>query len=366
MRVREGAFLCYRVFDVGDEIDLPGAETATREMSARRTAGSVATTEALAFSVAPLVVSMGSRTIALPISGITVHAILSARLFEYGAISVLFEIGMAPGSDLADLAGLADELYDSQVLEREGRAEVEKLLEKLGALVNGRHLWHEAETYTVLFVTALEDGKSAQDVLAWPPLAKLLIGEKSEKALSAEEQRDVIRRSHSYFVDDLAVIDWNSAFVVEPSGARAIPDILEFATSQLLELRYYDGVFDSSLARMYDDLAKAQKSPRLLLRTPYGRLARDVVRRLVELTEFTERVDNSLKVIGDIYLARVYQSAVLRFRLDSWRASIDAKQRLVAQAYELIKGELEHRRSTILELVVILLIGLELANALRH
>jgi hypothetical protein len=42
-----------------------------------------------------------------------------------------------------------------------------------------------------------------------------------------------------------------------------------------------------------------------------------VVSRLVEL-EFAERVDNTLKVIGDFYLARV-TSAVRRFRIRAWR-----------------------------------------------
>jgi hypothetical protein len=88
------------------------------------------------------------------------------------------------------------------------------------------------------------------------------------------------------------------------------------------------------------------------------------MRRIVELTEFTERVDNALKIIGDFYLARVYEGAVRRFRINNWRASIDGKQALVAQAYELIKGEMEARRSTFLELVVIALIFAEVALAI--
>src|SRR5262249_11407875 len=156
------------------------------------------------------------------------------------------------------------------------------------------------------------------------------IGEPRNKSLSVEESRDVLKHAHSYFDDDIAIIDWNSALVIEPSGSRAIPDILEFTTSQLLELRYYDGVFDKELARIYDDLAEVRRSPFALIRDPYSRLARAVLLRLVELTEFTERVDNALKVIGDFYLARVYQSAVRRFRIGAWRQSIDGKQALVA------------------------------------
>jgi hypothetical protein len=193
-----------------------------------------------------------------------------------------------------------------------------------------------------------------------------LIGEPRDKVLSAEESRDILKHMHTYFEDDVAVIDWNSALVLEPSGSRAIPDILEFATSQLLELRYYDGVFDRELARIYDDLTAVRRKPLALVRDPYSPLARAVLLRLVELTEFTERVDNALKVIGDFYLARVYQSAVRRFRIGDWQQSVDGKQQLVAQAYGFIKGEIEARRSTLLELIVILLIFAELVTALRH
>ena len=77
------------------------------------------------------------------------------------------------------------------------------------------------------------------------------------------------------------------------------------------------------------------------------------------------RVDNTLKVIGDFYLARVYESAVRRFRIRAWQASIDAKQALLAQAYSLIRGQIEARRTTLLELTVIVLIVVEVILALR-
>jgi uncharacterized Rmd1/YagE family protein len=57
---------------------------------------------------------------------------------------------------------------------------------------------------------------------------------------------------------------------------------------------------------------------------------------------------------------------VRRFRIRSWQASIDAKQALLAQAHTLIRSEIDARRTTLLELVVIVLIVLEVLLALRH
>jgi hypothetical protein len=118
------------------------------------------------------------------------------------------------------------------------------------------------------------------------------------------------------------------------------------------------------LARVYRELERMRGGGlRDVMVNPWVELGRRVVRRLVELSEFAERVDNALKVIGDFYLARVYESAVRRFRIRPWQASIDAKQALLAQAYGLVRGEIDSRRSTVLELVVIALIVLEVVLA---
>jgi hypothetical protein len=366
--VNKGSLLAYRVFDVGNEIALEPASEVCKDMNPRRIKIGFDGADALAFAFAqpPMGVDLGECSLTLPLTSTTWKARLRARLFDYGAISVLLEITIPPGTDLGELLPMCDELYDSPEVEKIAREHADKLTERLGKLVEKPHGWRGAETYTVIFLTDIEGSPRAKEVLAWPPLARLLIGEPRDKVLSAEESRDILKHSHTYFEDDVAVIDWNSALVVEPSGSRAIPDILEFATSQLLELRYYDGVFDKELARIYDDLAEVRRKPLALVRDPYSTLARAVLLRLVELTEFTERVDNALKVIGDFYLARVYQSAVRRFRIADWQRSVDGKQLLVAQAYGFIKGEIESRRSTLLEIIVILLIFAELITALRH
>ena len=365
LRVNQGELLTYRVFDVGAEIALEHAERACAKMAPRRATISADPPELFAFAHPPLVVEIGKRKVDLPKVAKTLEVHLSARLFDYGAVSVQITIPIAPKTELLELLPLCDEVYEAPAIERLARAEVDKLVDTLGAAVSGRHDWRGAETYTVLFLTELADGATAKELLAWVPLPKLLIGEPRPNTLSQGESRDVLKHTHSYFEDDLAVIDWNSAIVLEPSGSRAIPEILEFATSQLLELRYYDGVFDRELARIYDDLGSVRRGPSTLLRDPYSRLGKAVLRRLVELTEFTERVDNALKLIGDFYLARVYQSAVRRFRISAWQSSINEKQQLVAQAYGFIKGEIETRRSTLLEIIVIFLILAELVNALR-
>ena len=237
------------------------------------------------------------------------------------------------------------------------------LLGHLGGAVQRGHEASVVETYTVVFVREIEGHPPATRLLACRALANLVVGEPPGRHLSKTERDDVLQHAHSYFEDDLVVVDWNSAFVLEPTGSVDIPEILELATTQLLELRYYDGLFDAELARVYREFERVRRRS-VALRNPWIDLGHQAVRRLVELTEFAERVDNALKVTGDFYLARVYESAVRRFRIRAWQSSIDAKQALLAQAYDLVRGEIESRRSTLLELVVILLIVLELVLAI--
>lgn len=366
--IQEGRLLCYRVFDAANEIKLSEAEKRISGAKGRRRVriGREEAFEVVVFKERPLQIELGKRKVKLPSLDRELEATLVARIFEYGAISILFDFPIDPGATFASLTPLCAELYDEPVLEELGRSEMADLLAQLGDTAEAPRIWHGAETYTVIFVQKLETGGSLEALRSSPEVAKLLIGEKNPKPLHREEVEDVLEGALSYFEDDLVIIDWNSALVIEPGGVRDIPDILEFATSQLLEHRYYDSLLDAELERIYDETAKASR--RLIpLRSPYGALARAVLRRLVELWEFTERVENALKIIGDFYTARVYLAAVKRFRIPAWQASLTEKQSLVRQAYDLLKGDVDIQRATVLEVIIILLILFEVIQAFwRH
>jgi hypothetical protein len=359
--------MAYRQLDVADEVDLAACQALLQASAPRRGALTREGAQSLVIASPPLEISIGPRSLTLPRTGKTFDAEVSVRVFDYGAISFSFEIPIAAGSELGDIVAWCDEIYDSPELDQAARAMVQPLLARLRGSVRGVHDWNPVETYTVVFVRRFDGDPPAREVLSSPSLASLVLGEPTSRRLSAAQREDVLTHAHSYFDDDLVVVDWNCAFVLEPSGSRDIPDILELASSQLLELRYYDELFDAELARVYRDLdrARGRRIPDIV-RNPWVDLGRRVVSRLVELSEFAERVDNTLKVIGDFYLARVYESAVRRFRIRAWQASIDAKQALLAQAHTLIRSEIDARRTTLLELVVIVLIVFEVLLALRR
>jgi len=152
--------------------------------------------------------------------------------------------------------------------------------------------------------------------------------------------------------------------VVEPSGLEDVPDLLELATAHLLELRYYDGLLDRELHRIYDELQAGGSPLTHLFTRKYRKLQRRTSALLLELSEMVERLENAVKIVGDFYLARVYQAAVKRFRLGSWEATVLRKQRLVAEVNDLTGGAADTTRGELLELIVILLIAYEVVAAL--
>lgn len=353
--------LCYRTFDIAAELDLERARQVLTA-DARRLKLSRENSQYLLLPNPPLAFELGRRVLALRQGPVTVD--VTARLFDHGAASIILRVPVNPGTGFEALTVLADELYDSVALEALALELVESVRQMIAPAAQRPHLWEQNESYTVLFVERIQGTPSAEELLAQADLARLLLGEVGSRSLSARERESVLHSRFSYTVDDLVVVDWNSAFVYEPSGSNDIPDLLEVANAQLLEFRYYDDLLDSHIGRIHDRVQGRRRGWANLLRSPYRDLARETLSTLVDLNEFIERVENSLKIIGDFYLSKVYEAAVRRMRIPSWQASVTRKQQLLAQTYGLLRGEVDTDRSLTLELTIVLLIILEVLFAI--
>ena len=368
-RVADGTVHVYRLFDVADAIDLAAAERAVEvAMSAPKSrmqlAGAQSAT-ALEFPRPPLHVALGARELPL---GSGVRAEASAHVFDYGVVSVLYKLPIAPGTPLAALIGLGEQLFvePTPEIDQAARREAEELARALGAAMERSHRWEGLESYQVFFVRRFADGpRRGQDLLSGAPIPELLLGETSAVGLSAQERQEVLSHSHTYLEDDLAVVHWNSALVVEPSGVEDIPDLLEFATAHLLELRYYDALLDRELNLIYDEIERGGSPVANIFTRRYRTLQRKTAALLLELSETIERLENAVKIVGDFYLARVYQRAVSRFRLPAWQETVLRKQRLLAEVNDLIGDAADTSRSELLEIAVILLILFEIVAAFR-
>jgi hypothetical protein len=361
LRLTDAWAICYRFFDVADSIHLEKArELLSRAGSGVRRVGfSRAGSAYLQLSNAPLAADLGARQ--LEVLGKVRDVQLGLRLFDHGCLAIALRVPLEPGQTLAEVTPFADELYDSRAIDGLARDEIARLRTQLEPAFEKPHLWDQHEEYTVLFVKAFDRKATADEVLAEPGLAKLLLGEVDTATLSQRESKEVLEHHHSYTTEDLALCEWNATFLYEPSGSEDIVDLLEIANAQLLELRYYDAVLDTELTRVYDGIDLNKGS---ILYSPYRKVLRELMQTLIELSEFIERVENALKIVGDVYLARVYESAVGQLRVKQWTEQVSRKHRLLLQTYQLLKGEVDHARSLTLELMVVVLILLEILMAL--
>jgi hypothetical protein len=366
LKVDEGEVLVYRLFDVADAVDLARAEALAAAPKARFKIDRALSASAIEFPRPPLHLALGRRDLDLPAGRKSVIA--SAHVFDYGVVSVRYAIPVEPGTSLEALVPMAEWLLagTSTSIDAIARRDADEVGKALGPALERPHRWEGHETYQVFLVRSFQ-GKvvRAREVLTRGRIAALLLGETSSTPLSAAERQDVLSHHFSYLETDLAVVHWNSAFVLEPSGVDDIPDLLEFATAHLLELRYYDDLLDRELHRLYDELEGGGNLISHVVTRKYRKLQRQTAALLLELSEMIERLENAVKIVGDFYLARIYQSAVRRFRLAAWQETVLRKQKLLAEVNDLTGAAADTSRSELLEVAIIILILWEVVAALR-
>jgi hypothetical protein len=159
-------------------------------------------------------------------------------------------------------------------------------------------------------------------------------------------------------------VTWDRAFILEPRRDTDVIDIIEVANAQLLEMRYYDELLDAELARMYDLVASTRGGLSPLASRRAARLARRLYGLVAEVTQLTEKVENTLQVTEDVYLARVYGAALELFRVPRLSAAVDRKLAIVRDTYSALYNEASSLRAELLEIAIVLLIVFEIVLAL--
>jgi hypothetical protein len=217
-----------------------------------------------------------------------------------------------------------------------------------------------SEDYLVFTATRLDDVDTDDTLLAarGGDIAQLLRGE--SELLSAQERDDVLRHRISYLATDLVVPTWSAAFVWDTeAGARGVLEILEFANSQLLEFRYYDGLLDDEMARIYDALEHPGWAQRWLGRR-FTRAARQVHSLFIDVNELTDKTENALKIAGDVYAARLFTLVATRLGLEQWKGNVREKLKTLDDIYRFAVEQTAMARGELLELAIVLILILEL------
>jgi hypothetical protein len=360
----DGGAVVYRLFDIGYAIELDAVATLLAPSGPARTRPARIEAQALQIANPPVAVPLGARE--LNIDGASSRAQLAARLFDFGVCSIQLEVAAPPDVSWDAFVRFARGVQHSPEVAALFATELARLRERIAPAVERPGLAPVNEEYIVVRISALRDGRGAPaplQALTDERLAVLLLGE--PRPLSEQARAGLLANRFSYYADDLAVLTWDNALVVEPQATdRDVEYILEFANAQLLELRVYDALLDAELPAMYDRIAAARQRQLPLPTRRFQSVLSDLQTRVADVTETVERAENGLKVTDDVYLARVYGAALELFRATAWRRGIERKLEIFRETYAMLNGEAQAARSEILEIVVIVVILAELVLGL--
>lgn len=343
----KNSILVYRLFDIAEEINLEQVEEIlAREHQASRMRLSRIRPKSIQFKNPPVAVELGDCPVT--IGSRDINASFTGKIYDLGVIGIIMRIPLLAGTSYEEVKKLAVDLYNDNNIESVFFGMLDTIRKTLpGALV--KEAYHGfIEDFTIFSFQEWDH--------SWDPVPLLLA---ENEPLSEQVRRETLRHSYSYGHDDLAIITWDSALVYDSAGSTDIPDLLELANSQLLELRYYDNLLAGEMEKMYTAIEEAEKTANIRRLGRYRQIMNQLMELIVDITEITERIDNALKVTEDVFYARIYGTALSIFRTKAWEESINRKISIINQSYTMLSNRTINQRSELLEITIVALILLE-------
>lgn len=352
MTVLKGALRAIHCIEVGRAVDLDRARTvlvASRETTFHHRR---------AFPAAKGVrapVRMSWATEPLTVGALVTGGTAEVAVYEAGVLAITwsFDASGAP----ADMIEPWRAVDDAGELEVASRALAATVLGVLGDAVDRPEPEGELEDY-VLFEGRVQ-GTDAP-LLEWArheaaTLAGIL--RSPTVSLSAQERDDALLQVISYGEDDLSILDWAGAILIGDDMADERV-LLELANVELLGLRSLDDDLDREMRSAYRLLSAGPRGPFgwTSLRRELDRLAH----RQAEDALLHQGIDNALGLFGDDYLARFYRAAAARFHFDEQDLAIQRKLGVIERIYTSLEAQASHRRSEVLEWIIIVLIAVDI------
>ena len=348
----QGSVLVLILYDVCEEIHLEelrailGANPPGREPSFKHPAP-----EYVRFERTPVVEAVDAITLdtgEVPTGRLKYH--------DYGVVSVEFQFPFKGTWD--NLVNMSSRYVAGQEFERHAlRITRERLKKASPALVKPYENWL-SEDYYVFHIVEAEGQPNAADLVKahGDDIAQIVRGESVR--LSEEERREVLGSCISYYPTDLAVVGWNAAFLYDTvAGAETTIQLLEYANSQLLEFRYYDEVLTRRLASVYQSL---DKGTGFWARWRMARASARLHTLLLDVTELTERTDNAIKFLSDMFSARLYRLAANKVGVLDYKSLVQQKIDTAENLYKFMVEQFNQSRAFVLELMVVIILIIDL------
>jgi hypothetical protein len=347
-----GAVLVLIQFDVCEEIlldqlrDIMGARTAAASFKHSAPGYVRYQRTPVEEALEPLVLESGER-----LQG-------EIKYFDYGVVSVVFELPFT--GDWDKLVQLSSRwVWDTNFESLATRIVKQKLERAAPALVKPYTTEWLREDYFIFHLREISGAPSANDLLTSHSshIAQVVRGE--SLPLSDGERQEILQSRISYYATDLAVIGWNAAFIYDtPAGAETAIQLLQYANSQLLEFRHYDDLLTRQLEQVYAFLDRGGHG--LWFRWRTARAASKLHTVLLDVGELTERADNAIKFLSDMFSARLYKLAAQKVGVPDYKNLVQQKLQTSEELYRFMVDEFNQSRAFVLELMVVVILIIEL------
>jgi len=343
-------------FDLGKLRTLLGARGGSAEAGfRRRTPGYVR------FEEAPIVEPAEFITVCPGIS-----AACPVKYYGFGAIVIQVELPFE--CDWNSLVQQGSRWMDATDIEPCVRDLARRRLDQIGAAVSKATGDWLHESYLVVEIHEIRDAQEEQpsgdELVAshGKELVQLIRGE--IVPLAPKSLEETLQASLSYYPSDLVLVGSHGAVVYDgPEDASAVTQILEYAKMQLLEFRYYDRFMTRVLAEFYTALERKRNA--LLSRWSLPREAQRFNTIRLDVMDLTERIDNAIKFVSDIYYARIYRLAAVRMGVEDYRTLVDEKLKTLGELYDSMVDRFNETRSFVLEVLIAILAVLDVIFLFR-
>jgi hypothetical protein len=354
----QGTLRAILMFDIAEEIhlaqlhNLVGTSPKQREPAFRRAP------EYVRFEKTPVIEAMPPcRTAA----GEELQARI--RYFQYGVASV--ELVSPFRADWDELIRLANGWIMSPELEQRAKELLTQRLAQLKEVLSKPYQDWISEDYYIVQIDPIGNrGPVTGEELirnCGAQIAQIVRGE--EMPLSGAERDEVLQSRISYYPTDLLVVGWVAALVYDtPAAAVPTLDLLEYANTQLLEFRYYDEVLTRVLARVYRQ-AEAKRGFARAWRL--AREAAELNTMRLDYGELSERTENAIKFLSDMFYARVYRLAAARIGVNDYRNLVTEKLSTARDLYDSLVNEFHQQRAFVLEVMVVVILIIEIVFLFR-
>ncbi len=358
-RVASGHLFFFYAYDAGFEIALESARPLCEAFDAPGIAGLRPSPPHLQYRPKPLVVPAGTVTVSE--GGKPWRFEAAVKIFDFGSLSVTLAL---PVRDLSweEYCAAALVLSAGSALPKTARETAERVFERIRPAVSRPMFADLVEEYSLFHVEAFSPQLTGTQALAELPhdIARLLTLE--EGTFSDAAVAEILRSPIQYFENDLFLADWSAAFAYDPKFQDTV-EVLEFLNVQLLELRFFDRLLHEAIDGTAEELRPRRRLFHIL-HDPYEKPMHKLSQIRTDVSLVRERIYNALKLVGDAYLARVYEEARRKVGADKYDGTVRDQLGNLTEIYTVLNNRAQASRAETLEMIIILLIAIEIVMGL--